>query len=384
MKTKYVIGVIIIILVGIFIRFIWVETNSKSKNNDIKDIKIGVILPLTGDLSNPGKRILKGIQLAVSKINNKSKFHISLIIEDSEGKPEKAVNAYNKIKNIDKANIFIGDLLSSSTLAIAPLAFRNKDILISPTASSPSLSEYYPYFIRTYPSDYIDAKAASDYCFKDLNCRVMAIICWNNEYAIGLKDIFRKYFENSGGKIIQTETYNSDLKDFGPLILKLKGKHVDAVYLPGNPITNGNIIKKAAELNFKVKFFSNLSAQENDFLKIVGSASEGVYFSSPSFDIDSKDSLVKTFIYDYKLKFQQDPDIHSVKGFDAASILIKAFDDDNLLPNPIIDFIHKEKSFNLVSGKFIFDSTGEVSTIFSIKVYKKKNSIVTLKSYIPK
>ncbi len=166
----------------IALSFVFVGCNEKSKPEEKEVIKIGVILPLTGNMANQGKKVLNGIKLALENSNNTNSFFIKLIVEDSQGKPDQAVSAYNKISNVNKANYIIGDLLSSSTLAIAPLIHKNKQILISPTASSPLLSKYYPFFIRLYPSDYYDAKIASDFCYNELNMKDMIIFSWNNDY----------------------------------------------------------------------------------------------------------------------------------------------------------------------------------------------------------
>ena len=104
---------------------------------------IGSILPLTGDGASYGKEIKNGIDLAVEQENERggvSGRKIAVRYEDSAGDPKQAVSAMQKILAQYRPQSIIGDAFSSPALAIAPIANREKIVMISPTASSPKLT----------------------------------------------------------------------------------------------------------------------------------------------------------------------------------------------------------------------------------------------------
>ena len=93
-----------------------------------KVINIGAILPLTGEGAKYGDAAKKGINLAVKEINSAGGINgksVQIIYEDSQGDPKAGVAAMQKLVITDKVSAVIGDLLSSVTLAIAPIANKN-------------------------------------------------------------------------------------------------------------------------------------------------------------------------------------------------------------------------------------------------------------------
>ena len=119
------IAVVVLIVIAIF-------TIQGNKQEDI--IKIGAILPLSGDAATYGKALQKGMELAVIEINSESKVldqSIVIVYEESGADAKTAVSAINKLINADKVPLIIGDMFSSTTLAIAPIAQKNKVVLLT-------------------------------------------------------------------------------------------------------------------------------------------------------------------------------------------------------------------------------------------------------------
>jgi len=96
-------------------------------------------------MASYGANSKDGIQLAATEINQafsegKSKFKVSLSIEDSKGEPQQAVSSLQKLISVDHVAAIIGDVGSSATLAMAPIANANKVVIMSPAASAPAIS----------------------------------------------------------------------------------------------------------------------------------------------------------------------------------------------------------------------------------------------------
>ena len=130
------------------------ETRVDSDNNQIN---VGVILPLTGELSSYGIDAKKALDLGKEMATQK----INLIYEDSKADPKTAVNAYNKLIRVNKVDFVIGDLLSNTSLALAPIANSLKKLTVSPTASSHEINNYGLFSLSLYPSELIEGIAVA-------------------------------------------------------------------------------------------------------------------------------------------------------------------------------------------------------------------------------
>jgi len=109
--------------------------------------KIGVILPLTGELALFGEKVRRGIELAAS--DGQGEF--DLIFEDSASSPVKAVTAFQKLTSIDSVKFIIGPAGPGETLAVAPLAVRKRVTLIAISLCDPRFRLYSVLFC-TYPA----------------------------------------------------------------------------------------------------------------------------------------------------------------------------------------------------------------------------------------
>ncbi len=348
-------------------------------------IKIGVILPLSGGLANFGETVQYGIEIAVSEYTRDHPTpKVELAFEDSQGDPSTAVSAFRKLTTVDEVKIVIGDLTSSATLAMAPIAQDQQVLLVSPTASVPALSKAGPYFYRVWTSDDFDGKVAAQYCKNELNYEKAAIAYINNDYGVGLKDVFAEVFSGIGGEVLLSESFETDESDFRSLLTKIKSVEPQVVYVPGHPKEIGLFLRQAKELGVKAQFVSNVAAEDREFLDVAGDASSGLYFTAPAFDIGSDDPKIVTFIEAFKTKYEFDPDIHAVKGHDAAMVILEAVSKGARTNDEIRQYLDTTSSFAGVAGAFHFDAKGDVVAAASIKQYQPDGSIEILEVVEPK
>ncbi len=370
MKNKGLIITILIVLIGIGGYFVWKNKQNDTQNNDKEVVKVGVILPLTGELGNFGKTVLNGINLNLEKYNRKS---VKLVVEDSKGNPKNAVSSIEKLISQD-VKFIIGSLTSGATLAINPLSKKNKIFLISPTASTPDLSNSNPYFFRVWQSDNYDGQVAARFSYNELGLKEMNIFYMNNDYCNGLKDVFAEEFINLGGKINEVIGYQENEKlNIETIISNMKKQKVQGVYIPAHPKGIALFLRKAKEQNFNSEFISNVSAEDKDFIKIAGNASENLYFTAPSFDINNDNKNIKNFVVKYKKEYNEIPDIHAVKGYECMEILMQGLAMSNTTPDKMRNFILSKKKFSTISGLLEFDSSGDVKTDVLIKQYQSNN-----------
>ena len=120
-----------------------------------KEVKIGAILPLTGDAALYGEICKSAADLAVEDINAKGGIRgrqLAIIHEDSQADPKLAVSAANKLISVDKVSAIMGAMGSSEVLALAPILNEKKVVLVSPAATSHKISDSGDYIFRTIVS----------------------------------------------------------------------------------------------------------------------------------------------------------------------------------------------------------------------------------------
>lgn len=356
MRKKIWIGLVVVLLIAITL-FI---TKNDTQNEDV--IKIGAILPLTGDAAQYGKAAQKGIELAIEEINeqgktNKKKFEI--IFEDTQGNPKTGVTAIQKLILKDKITAAIGGLFSSVTLAVAPVMNQNKIVLLSPASSAPKITQAGDYIFRNCPSDVYEGGIMADYAFDQLDIRKAAILYVNNDYGVGIKTIFAKQFIAKSGQIIAEESFEQNATDFRTQLIKIKNAHPEAIYLIGHK-EMGLALKQAKELGIQYQFLSTVMFEDPKILEIAGSAAEGVIYSASSFDTKSDDPTIKKFVSSFEDKYGQKPDVFSALSYDAMKIMELAFKSANSTDSEIKESIYQIKNYSGVMGTISFDLNGDV------------------------
>ena len=123
-----------------------------------------------------------------SRGDNKTVYQLTFI--DSQADQRVAVSGLQRLINIQNIKYVIGDVSSSTTLAMVPIAEQNEIFLLSPGASSPKLIEISKYFARNYPSSIDESIASAEFIFSELKNNEAALIYVNNEYGLGLGEMF--------------------------------------------------------------------------------------------------------------------------------------------------------------------------------------------------
>jgi len=337
-----------------------------------KVIKIGVILPLTGEAAKYGQSAKRGLDLALEEINASGGVRgkkLSLIYEDSKADPKEGVNAIQKLITIHKVPAIIGAMASSVTLAIAPIAEKNKVVLLSPASSAPKITYAGNYIFRNCYSDIYEGTKMADYIWNETSYRSIAIIYINNDYGIGLKRAFEKRFTELGGKVIISEPYEFGSTDFHTQISKVKNANPDAIYIIGYG-EMGRLLIQAKEIGLSKPFFSCIMFEDPDILKIAREAAEGVIYTFPSYDPKSQEKQIRDFVRAFKKKYGQIPDGFAANSYDALKILALAIKKGGGDSEGIKDALYTVRDFPGVTGKTSFDANGDVKKPIGIKTVK--------------
>ncbi|MBM4056046.1 MAG: hypothetical protein FJ264_15545 [Planctomycetes bacterium] len=361
MKKRIVVFAIIVLLA-------FVGCNSRGKNqsdtSEEKDIvKIGAILPLTGDAAIYGQSMRNGLQLAFDESILKNS--IQLLLEDDMGKNLQATNAGQLL--VDKhVNAIIGGAQSKTADVLIPMITKNEIPLISPGASSVDFDKISPFFFRLWPSDSYDGKIMADLIIKKLDIRDIAVFYTNSKYGEGIKRVFEDIVKNNNGNIVFSEPFTEGAKDFRTQILKIKQSGAKGVFIPGYFAEVSIILKQIKELNIDIKILGTSSFHDDKLLDCLGESMEGVIFSYPEFDIESENSVVKEFSEKYVSRYKVKPDIWAALTYDCFKVVEKTLINGAKSPKEIRNALLNIRDFPGAGGTFSFDENGNVIKSYSI------------------
>jgi branched-chain amino acid transport system substrate-binding protein len=263
----------------------------------------------------------------------------------------------------------VGDLLSSVTLSVAPIANGRKVVLFSPSSSSPRLTEAGEYVFRNCPSDVYEGAVMATYAFEKLGLREVSILRINNEYGLGIANVFKKEFTAKGGRITDEETYDENSTDFRSQVTKIAKDRPAAVYLLGYK-QMGYVLRQSKELGVRTQFLSTVTFEDPEILNIAGGAAEGVIYSASTFDPKSEDAVIHQFVSAFEAKYHSAPDIFAGLSYDAIKILAQGMEKGGTRGEEIKNALYQVKGYPGVAGETSLDSNGDAVLTPVIKTVK--------------
>ncbi len=187
--------------------------NEASSGGGDDGLKLGALLPATGDLSSIGQNMPVAVKLAVDTINSCGGVNgkpVSIVIEDDQTDPVAGAAAMTKLAEANRVAGVVGSFASSVSSAAIPIAVQNKVMMISPGSTSPVFTqqaekgEFQGYWARTAPPDTYQAQALAALASKR-GLKTISTIAINNDYGVGFEKVFVASTEKGGGKILNQD-----------------------------------------------------------------------------------------------------------------------------------------------------------------------------------
>lgn len=293
-------------------------TSNKDNNiNPGESIKVGVILPLTGDLAALGQETQKGIELGIKEAKEKG-IQIDVVYGDDKSNfgIDTASEAY-KLANIDKVDVVL-TLFVEESKPITPILSKSKTPLLVLWDSNEFITEAGPYVFSNGFSTEKAAIKIANYAFKNLGKRKIAILGHIDPWAeISIKS-FKEEFTSLGGEIIYEDTVSITTKDYRSNIAKIKQSDFDSIYFPLIPPTSTQFLTQVKQLGIQTTLLTgDLIPSVVDDAK---TSAEGIYTTNI---FTSEDSILNTKYKDMYHTEITDSTLVSF-GYDGIDAVLKA------------------------------------------------------------
>ncbi len=365
-----VIGVLVLAACG--------TKNEGSSGGADKIAKIGVIAPLTGDLSSLGLGIKNGVDLAIKQANAAKKISgwtLQLAAEDDTATANVGATVAAKLKSDAAVVGVVGTLNSSVAQQVAPVLASGHIVEVSPANTGVALTgrdnlaaqkRVYPNYYRVSTTDDIQGPFAAQYLY-GTGVKKLAIVHDKKTYGQGLAEAVKAEFVKDGGTVTRTETINPGDKLFSGVITKILADKPDAVYYGGEFPEAAPLSKQLHEAGFKGPLMGGDGIYDQKFIDNGGN--EGDLATSVGAPTDTLASA-QAFVTAYKAAGYTDPfSAYGAYAFDAANVIIEALTKtlagkdkiDDAVRQATIDEVGKV-SISGATGQVAFDAFGDTTT----------------------
>jgi branched-chain amino acid transport system substrate-binding protein len=362
------------------------ETPGGQGSEAAKVAKIGVIAPLSGDLSALGLGIQNSVDLAIRQANESNAipgWTLELDAQDDQATPDVGKNAATKLAGDDEVIGVVGTLNSSVSQSVQPVLAGANIVQVSPANTNPTLtkgpdpanpSRPYPGYFRTCTTDAVQGPFAARYLLES-GVKNVATIHDKKAYGQGLVAAFTEAFESGGGKIGAAETINPEDKNFSAVISKVQGGSPETVYYGGEYPQAGPLSQQMKSGGLNVPLMGGDGIYDPAFIELAGKTSEGDLATSVGAPTESLASA-KQFVTDYEAAGFDDPfAAYGAYSYDAANAIINALkvsladaEDAKSARQATIEAMGSV-SFEGATGKVAFDEFGDTTTK-TLTVYK--------------
>lgn len=352
-------------------------------------IKVGASFELTGNVANYGKSILSGFKMAVDEVNAKGGVNgkkITVVESDNKSEPSEAGNSVTKLVTQDKVVAVVGPATSGCVAAGAPITTANKIPQIAPSATAPAITvengKVKDFMFRACFIDPFQGQVMAEFANKTLQVKNVAILFdSSSDYSKGLAEVFQKTLESKGGKIVAKEAFLAKDVDFKATLTKIKASNPDAVYVPGYYEEVSKIIKQAREIGLNVPMLGCDGWESPKLAEIAGAAALKDCYYVSAFNAQDTDPSVQAFIKAYKEKYQKDPDIFAMQGYNAGLVLADALKRAGTTDGTALaKAIAETKDLPVASGKLTYDANH--NPIMSALIISLDNGTPSLKEKI--
>ncbi|MCG9892563.1 MAG: ABC transporter substrate-binding protein [Thermosynechococcaceae cyanobacterium MS004] len=303
-------------------------------------LKIGTLLPISGDLSSYGASMQNTAQLLVTTVNACGGVlgnPVTLFSEDDQTEPAAGAAAMTKLAEVNRVAAVVGGASSAVSNATVLIAVRNQVVQISPSSTSPSFTErarkgeFKGFWFRTAPPDTFQAKAIAQLAYKR-GVRSLAVLAVNNDYGSGLINAFIPAFQALGGKVLNAETptrFDPRAASFDSEVRQAASPRPDAVLLVSYPETGSIILRTAFELGVlgqNTQWIATDGLKDQRLAELVGKSKDRKYIVAglEGTAAHAAGNAFKDFRDRFVQAYKTEPAIYDPNTWDAMALTVLA------------------------------------------------------------
>lgn len=298
--------------------------------------KIGSIGPMTGAAAVYGNAVMNSIQIAVDEINEAGGVNGAMLEfnpQDDENDPEKAVNAYNTLKDWGM-QMLLGTVTSAPCIAVEAEAVNDNMFLLTPSGTAVECITGENAFRVCFADPAQGTASAKFIGERGLAEKVAVIYDSSDVYSSGIYGAFQAEAANQPFEIVEAQAFTADNKtDFSVQLQKAKDAGADLVYLPFYYNEIALVLKQAADIDFAPQWFG-VDGMDG-ILSLEGfdtALAEDVMLLTP-FSATAEDEKTQAFVAKYQELYGEVPNQFGADAYDGVYIIKAALEKAGVTPD---------------------------------------------------
>ncbi len=294
------------------------------------EITLGSIQDLSGPIAGFGKQVRLGMMLRVDEANEQGGINgrkLVLKVEDSAYDPKKAVLAAQKLVNQDKIFAMIAHIGTAQNLAAMPVQFEKNVVNFFPVTAAREMYEPFHRLKYSFASTYFDQmRVAAPMMVKEKNAKKVCTMYQDDEFGLEVVRGAEAGLKTINVELAEKTSYKRGATDFSSQTAKMKAAGCDLVILGTIIRETIGAIGEARKTGFSPTFLGSSAAYTDLIHKLGGKAMDGLYATMTSQHpyLDEASQPIRFWANKYKTKFNEDPTVFSVYGYNAVDIFLRA------------------------------------------------------------
>ena len=332
-----------------------------------EEVVVGAVTPLTGKLAVYGQGFQQAMLLALDEVNGSGGINgkpMKILFEDNTSTSKGSVSGIQKLITIHKFPVIFGPAASSNFLAVCPIAQQNKTILIGAESAAAAISKCGSYVFRVFPSDLLQGKGVAELA-NYLKYRELVLTYINNDWGVGLADVFKKQFLKDGGRLLDEFSHDEGKTDYRSEILRIKKNSPKAVVNLTYFKEAATMLKQAYETKVDIQWLMGSASKTPKLVELAGQAAEGIIGTYPTFSQDTPQYKAYKEGWEKKYPGKKMP-IFGEYNYDMVKLTAKALSDAKSMSVDDIRsaLINASKGFIGATGDKTFDANGDVGATY--------------------
>lgn len=294
------------------------------------EILIGTIQDLSGPIAAFGKQSRLGMQLRVDEINEQGGINgrkLKLLAEDSTYDPKKAVLAAQKLVNQDKVFIIAGHIGTAPNMAAMPVQFEKNIINFMPITAAREMYEPLHKLKYSFAATYYDQmRTALPKLVKEKNVKKVCTLYQDDDFGLEVERGAEAGLKSIGMEVAEKTTYKRGATDFSSQVAKMKSSGCELVVLGTIIRETIGAIGESRKTGFNPVFLGSSASYTDLIHKLGGKAMDGLYATMTVQHpyLDEASQPIRFWANKYKTKFNEDPTVFSVYGYNIIDMFAKA------------------------------------------------------------
>lgn len=330
------------------------------------EIRVG----LAGSMGSTGGRAVRqAAELAVAQINARGGVggrKLALVVKDDGGDAQRAIVVAGELRDDPAVVAVVGHVNSAATLAAASVYNdpRRGVAELSPTASSPQVTEAGAWTFRVSPSDLAYGPALARWS-RAQGQRRAAVLYVNDDYGRGVATSFADAFRREGGQVVEADPYLPETLEGAvgaePYLRRALTRGIDALFIAGTAADAEKILPVVRRLGFNGRV---MGADGLLGIESSGTVGEGVFIAA-AFFADAPGDAARRFVEEYRQQYHQPPNADAALAYDAMTVVARALAEAGADRERIRDYLEgigtRTPPVQGVTGTIRFDRNGDVA-----------------------